>query len=636
MIGKAHQEINTIFLDVLPKHGMKPRQAQINLCHEMLDTMNGNSIALCDAGVGIGKTFSYLVAGVLLRKHKCSDNRPIVISTASIALQNAIYNEYIPFLSKVLVDEQIIEEPFQAVIRKGKAHYVCDRRLAQRIRKANLELKNAVQSEALFQAKTMLDLDTIPHISRFDKDQICVPDQCNCLSRICRYKDFVNQSKSTEYLFQICNHNFFIADAIHREDARPPLLPDYRAIVIDEAHKIPEAARQMFGKSLGISHMRELLLALKEDGIEIKGDKVRKSLKRLLADLQTIAFGESGAVPYTLHSERKQMLSIVLKVLNALNRAIVIKASDRTINELMEIIETLTLFQTQKKEYFYYAEKDDSGTPILRATLADMDERIKRVLWSLPEPMILTSGTLAVGKDFKSFRDEAAIKRLRRTVTESVASSPFDYQNNGLLYLPKRTGAQSDMTGLAHEIEKILAASHGHGLVLFTSYAEMAKVCEMLKSLPYPRFIMSKNRYNTIEQFKNSKNGVLFATGAVWEGVDFPGDIVSSLIIVRLPFPIPNPITDRRKSKYMSLQLFINNVILPSMQMKLKQGAGRAIRTETDTCVISVLDHRALMGRRYHDAVLSALPAMPTTDDLGAVKAFMRRVKDDGYFGGLV
>ncbi len=388
----------------------------------------------------------------------------------------------------------------------------------------------------------------------------------------------------------------------------------------------------MFGKSLSVSDMRALLGELKEDGIEVKGDKVRKCLKLLLADMQKVEFDESDTAPYPIYTERKQMLSTVLKVLNALNRAIVLRASDHTKHVLAEMIATLTLFKTQKKEYFYYATKDDKGKPTLKATLADMDETIKRVLWKLPQPMILTSGTLAVGKSFKAFRDESAIKRLRRTVLESVASSPFDYKNNCLLYMPKCKSDKNDLSDIAKEIEKILTVSKGHGLVLFTSYNEMASVCSMLKHLPFSMFVIGKNGFNTIEQFKKSKNGVLFATGAVWEGVDFPGDIVSSLIIVRLPFPIPNPVTERRKSKYMSLQLFIDNVILPNMQIKLKQGFGRAIRTETDTCVISILDKRSLVNKKYHSAVLEALPAMPVTEEIQTVSEFFHRVKNTEYF----
>ncbi len=628
-MNKAHKDIDKIFSDILPKYGMNPRQAQITLCHEMLDTMKGNAISLCDAGVGIGKTFSYLVAGVVLKKHE-ADLRPIVISTASIALQNAILTEYIPFLSKTLVKEKVIAEPFCAVIRKGKRHYACDYRLIQRLKKANLEMKNPKQTQALFEAKTQLDLDAIQNLSKFDEEHICVSDTCNCTLNNCRYKSFIKQSKSSEYLFQICNHNFFVADAIHRENAKNPLLPDYRAIIMDEAHKIPEAARQMFGKSLSIAHMNALLNELKEDGIEVKGDKVRKSLKLLLADMKSITFDESDMAIYKVYSTRKQMLLEVLKVLNALNRAIATKASEHTIKILNSIIETLTLFKTQKTEYFYYAEKDNKGKPILKATLTHMDETIKNTLWKLPEPMILTSGTLAVGKNFKAFRDEAAIKRLRRNVTESVANSPFDYKNNCLLYMPKHT--VNGISGITKEIEKILTISKGHGLVLFTSYIEMATVAETLKHLPYPMFVMGKNSYNIIDQFKKSKNGVLFATGAVWEGVDFPGDIVSSLIIVRLPFPLPNPVTDRRKTKYMSLQLFIDNVILPGMQIKLKQGFGRAIRTETDTCVVSILDERAC--GKYKDAVLKALPKIPLINDVDGVCEFMHRVKDEEYFGG--
>ena len=108
-LKRAHREIDTIFRVLFPEHGMAVREEQIMLCHEMLDNLLGRNIALCDAGVGIGKTYAYLVACVLMRKYSllaegCSpyEQRPIVISTSSITLQKAILTEYIPFLSRIL------------------------------------------------------------------------------------------------------------------------------------------------------------------------------------------------------------------------------------------------------------------------------------------------------------------------------------------------------------------------------------------------------------------------------------------------------------------------------------------------------------------------------------------------------
>ena len=122
-------------------------------------------------------------------------------------------------------------------------------------------------------------------------------------------------------------------------------------------------------------------------------------------------------------------------------------------------------------------------------------------------------------------------------------------------------------------------------------------------------------------------NAVLFAAGACWEGVDFPGDMVSSLILARLPFPVPDPLSEAEKEQYATLQEYIQAVVVPEMQKKLRQGFGRAIRTETDTCVISILDCRAVPEGRYCHAALDALPPMPED-----VAMFIREKKNSEYF----
>ena len=175
-LNRAHREIDTIFRVLFPEHGMAVREEQIMLCHEMLDNLLGRNIALCDAGVGIGKTYAYLVACVLMRKYSllaegCSpyEQRPVVISTSSIALQKAILTEYIPFLSRILQENGTIQAPIKAVIRKGKEHFVCDERLEQRIVAIKEKNKNALQKEALLSLKEHYDMDEVSGLSGFDR-----------------------------------------------------------------------------------------------------------------------------------------------------------------------------------------------------------------------------------------------------------------------------------------------------------------------------------------------------------------------------------------------------------------------------------------------------------------------------------
>lgn len=223
---RAHQEVEKIFRVLLPEQELAVREEQIRLCHEMLDTLLGERITLCDAGVGIGKTYAYLVACVLMRKYSILMERnslpkqhPVVVSTSSIALQKAILSEYIPFLSRVLVEQGIIQTPLRAVVRKGKEHFVCDNRLEQRIEAIRHKQKNAVPKEALLSLRKHYDMDTVKDLSGFDRRLVCVPKFCprECSGRqTCCYQRYLEESKKQDVFLQICNHNYLLADAFHR------------------------------------------------------------------------------------------------------------------------------------------------------------------------------------------------------------------------------------------------------------------------------------------------------------------------------------------------------------------------------------------------------------------------------------
>ena len=186
---------------------------------------------------------------------------------------------------------------------------------------------------------------------------------------------------------------------------------------------------------------------------------------------------------------------------------------------------------------------------------------------------------------------------------------------------------------MAEEIVRLVDACHGHALVLFTAYRQMAEVRALTDGQwTYPTYQAWRNGGKIIQKFKQSGNGVLFAAGSCWEGIDFPGDMVSLLIIAKLPFPIPDPVSDYERQQYPNLRDYINAKVIPEMQKKLRQGFGRAIRTEQDSCVVAILDERAGIGGKYHDAALAALPTCPTTEKIEDVQQFIREQKRPDYF----
>ena len=175
--AQSHRMAEHIFRDILPRRGMAVREEQIALCHEILDTLYNKEISLCEAGVGIGKTLAYLVACVLWQTNRPDRLKlPVVISTSSVVLQDAIINDYLPNLSAILLEEGIIQAPLTAVIRKGKERFVCDARLIER--ESQIPTTRNRQWNSLRMAEQLLDMDHLPELSRFDRSRICVPQSC--------------------------------------------------------------------------------------------------------------------------------------------------------------------------------------------------------------------------------------------------------------------------------------------------------------------------------------------------------------------------------------------------------------------------------------------------------------------------
>ena len=631
--AESHRIAEQIFREILPRRGMAVREEQIALCHEVLDTLYNKEISLCEAGVGIGKTLAYLVACILWQMHRPNQLKmPVVISTSSVALQDAILNEYLPDLSAVLLAEGIITKPITAVVRKGKERFVCDARLAERQAKAIS--KSQRQKGSLRMAENVLDLDHIPGLSRYDRCRICVPQSCprDCFLRLdCRYQQYLRDSRKSD--IQICNHNYLLANASHRLEERPLLLRQYQALVVDEAHKLPDAARQMYTETLSAQDMDDLCSLLQQ--AHFKG--LSKRLRTVFLTL-SISCAPSFAmtkrkisISFSLTPFRQAAIADCINLLQYIGSQ---PAMPHYLQyRLAETESLLRLFLLDVPMRILYLEFSADGQPTFCAACNRVPQLLRSALWNTREPTILTSGTLTAAGDFdhtEQLLGLAAYASLRHFRAES----PFDYRKKCLLYIPtRRAEAVPENQYLADQIVQLAAACHGHALVLFTSYRQMRRVYDALGGrLTFPVFQAGRGQNRSIQQFKQSGNGVLFAAGSCWEGIDFPGDMVSLLIIAKLPFPIPDPVSEYERQQYPNLRDYINAEVIPEMQKKLRQGFGRAIRTEQDSCAVAILDERAAIGGKYHDAALAALPTCPTTEKIEDVQQFIREQKRPDYF----
>ena len=480
--------------------------------------------------------------------------------------------EYLPLLSNLLMTDGVIDHPLQSVIRKGKSHYVCDERLDRRLEQVDLTKKNQAAAEALLSLKEWLDADEAVHLSAYDRERICVPQVCDCQRDTCRYRTFLNTCDTGLFPFQICNHNLLLADAIHRNTGKSPILPDSCAVIVDEAHKLPEAARQMFGTTLEASDIQALIRSLRQEKYLLASESLADIAGPLIKKM---------ALPFDENRPFSQFARLLVgpeRTLTVIGKQIYNLLTRPTQKLLARVYASTAMFNRSWPNMVFYTAEDKRGGTMLCATVSDLSPQLRSTLWNRDRPMILTSGTLAVGSNFHHFREEAGLLADVR-VSESVSLSPFKYRKNCLLYLPE-----------------------------------------------------SPPKKKSWDYFDTLTEEITVLLDAAWEGFDFPGDCVSLLVIPRLPFAHPDALKEKLREQYPTLRTFIQAVVIPEMQIKLKQGFGRAIRTETDTCVVAILDERAVKDGRYFQAVKAALPKMKITSDPEDVEDFISRVKPNSYF----
>ena len=628
---ELHRQIDHIFNDLLPAAGMAKRDKQIALSHNLLDAMLDMKITLCDAGTGIGKTFAYLTAGFVFLRYRALSGmpfRPLIISTSSIALQTELHNEYIPQLAEILLsDGWEINKYALSVIRKGKSHYVCDRQLEWRLEEVS---GRPHRLKELSRLQEEVDMDLAGKIRKYDQKFLHVPSVCNCGRTYCRYLDFLDDCATTPYLFQICNHNLLLADAVRKSLGYRPILPDNCSVVIDEAHKLPETARDMLSFSLDGKEIRKFILRLHREQYVLAGERLSDAAKPLLRKLDASP-DKSSFQHYAAP------LAALEKMLRKIQKTLGDQLSPVGKQQLDTLTSKVSFFcNADEEEKILYIAETEKRKTMLRATLPDLSQQFQDILWNPSDSVLLVSGTLALGKDFTRFREAAGLLNIWRT-EEFVALSPFDYKKNCLLYFPLTPPKMQSLNyyeKLTDEIVALLNVANGHALALFTSYADLSAVKELLtrRKLPWRIYASGDNADYTVNQFRQDSGSVLLGAGPLWEGMDFPGDCVSLLIFPHLPFPYPDAVSEFERKKHKTLRAYIEESAIPEMQIKLRQGFGRAIRTETDTCVIAILDERARPGSRYYRDVVSVLPPIPKKRNLQDVEDFIRRVKPEEYF----
>jgi ATP-dependent DNA helicase DinG len=434
-----------------------------------------------------------------------------------------------------------------------------------------------------------------------------------------------------------------------RAEEAGAVLPPFRTLILDEAHKVLPAARSLYGSELSADAIPAITKVLptlnfmpKEKPITDGWKTLRDTTYKLsgkLYEAHKRLFSRKGAgeqcdLPLrnirdfadTLHKYLSASHEFKVERDERLKHSLLWELTriSKVANELFDSDGMIRWFVTENEK-----RTAVGGIP------KDLNERLYADLWRRGIPAMLTSGTLSVGGDFTALKQSLGLDNKKVRLTEVTHSSPFNYKENCLLYLSENVPdyrASGYIEKLTDELESLLKISNGHAAVLFTSYKSMRVVHGRLKRrMPDMKdFVLERSTSTAIERFKESGNGVLFACGSMWEGIDCPGDILSLLVIVKLPFAQPNAISEYEQTRHPNFGAYFDSVLMPDALIKTKQAHGRGFRTEDDTCVIAICDIRA--STVFREPLLDALPKCRVTKYISDIVDFYKNKKEPTFF----
>ncbi len=619
--------------------GYEPRPDQLAMAEAVHDALSRRRYLIAEAGTGTGKTLAYLVPAAL-------SGRRIVISTATKTLQEQIWSNDIPLLR----DRCGLD--LSAAYLKGRANYYCLARGEGFARAPTFPVREEAAHWPRIQA-------WIHQTATGDRAELDLPDQYGawrelsatgdtCLGKECqRYDDcFVTRARLRAGAADLVlvNHHLFFADlAMRTSRAGVEVLPDYEAVIFDEAHALEEVATEYFGLQVSsyrveelvrdaqraVSDRPDLAAMMKELATEAAkaGERFFHGIARALRDGRGArmrpeasraqqAEAEGGRAPLTetvlqpLESEQARLDEALESVrgLFADSENAPLAQMARRAAELRVELQAVTAMKEPSRVYF--AETRGRGV-FLRAVPIDVAEELSERLYRRIDTIVFTSATLAAQGRFDYFRRQVGLAS-EFDVDEARYPGPFDFRRQAALVAPERMPDPNDpafLRAAAAAIRELATVTGGRAFVLCTSVRNMVALREACRDLPYQLLLQGERpKHRLLAQFRREPS-VLFATQSFWEGVDVPGDALSLVIIDRLPFSPPgDPVVAARlralaeagRDPFSELQV-------PAAALALRQGFGRLIRTRTDRGLVAVLDPR-LVTRGYGRAFVATLP----------------------------
>jgi ATP-dependent DNA helicase DinG len=607
------------------------------------DAIAGQKTLIAEAGTGTGKTFAYLVPALLW-------GGKTVISTGTKNLQDQLYLRDIPTVRKAL------NAPVSVALLKGRANYLC-----------HFHLERTLQNGRLTSRE---DVGFLREISRFikttstgDKAELSkVPENASvwnlvtstrdtCMGSECQYYNDCFVMKARKEAQQadvvVVNHHLFFADVALKDTGVAELLPLANTIIFDEAHQLPETATLFFGETVSTSQIIELCRDVLAEGLSHARDgadwsQLSGAVERAARDLRltfpqdSVKLAAHQIAPSSpffpaLEAVQDELAAMIEVLEDQAQRAETLEQCRVRAVELAARLGAWTAGGEQAAtdpDKVLWVEAYASSLQLHQTPLS-IAPIFSKQREGPPRSWIFASATLAVKNDFNHYTAQMGM------MNESARTwpSPFDYGNQGLLYVPNDmppANAPGYTDAVIDAALPVIEAAGGRAFLLCTTIRAVNRAAERLREefeqrgLPFPLMVQGESgRTELLDRFRAAGNAVLIGSQSFWEGVDVRGEALSVVIIDKLPFAPPDdPVLAARIAalEKKGLNGFVHHQ-LPSAIINLKQGAGRLIRDETDRGVLMICDTR-LITKPYGRRIWQSLPAFKRTRDLEQVRAF--------------
>ena len=593
------------------------REAQMQFAESIATILSEGGNGLIEAGTGIGKTFGYLIP--IMRS-----GRTAIISTGTRNLQDQIMHKDLPVVADLFPDRRVS-------LLKGRANYLCLQRMKTSLKVVEqgavlerlVDVRSWASRTRTGDLTELVDPEEQPETLR-----LVTSTKDNCLGSHCPDFDdclvYGARAKAAQSDVVVVNHHLLFADLAQQEDSLQSLLPHADVVLVDEAHRVTDVARQFFGRQVSSGQLGELIRDMTAELVLLGSDdpltqrtvsslaSTVDKLKREILMSDQIEFGrwrEQHSSDPLLEVDLA-LNDLISQLDRVAERSIGLQHLQKRALNLADLFAMLTEEVGGAGDFVHWIDRRENGFSIYLSPVSIAD-RFRGIMQASGASWIFTSATLSLDNGFDHIQTSMGLE----SAETQRFLSPFDYKSSVRAWLPTELptpGGEEHTQALVNAVKPLISCNDGRTFFLFTSYRAMRQAALMLVDTRKPILVQGSMLRSRLSQtFVETPGAVLLATQSFWEGVDFKGADVRCLIIDKLPFPNPaDPVyaAEAAQIEENGGDSFAE-LALPRTVLALKQGFGRLIRQESDRGLFVLGDSR--LGKRgYRRFVIGNLPEM--------------------------